>query len=242
MPAETSRSAEPPPDCSSSTEMATRQLARRLRMADAFPELDPRLLDPEEVARAEPALRGRGCGPSPLATGFPVPPAAATEAWADLAEQRGRSLLVGSPGASRHNGRSRHRRDPRGRDADRRRRGPGGGRTVDAAARRRYGGWRPIVPTYGVTLHLRLDDGGAPRHVLEEDVVDDDQPRRSGHRAGRGRRLRRGAGAALQHRHGERRQHTRLHVPSASSRTRQPSSRCFSAMPPGSCPRSRPPR
>src|SRR5690606_1423966 len=31
--------------------------------------------------------------------------------------------------------------------------------------------WHPIVPTYGVTIQLRLD-GSAPRHVVEEDAVD----------------------------------------------------------------------
>src|SRR5690606_26449153 len=33
------------------------------------------------------------------------------------------------------------------------------------------GGWRPILPTYGVTIQLRLD-AAAPRHVVEEDAVD----------------------------------------------------------------------
>jgi glycine/D-amino acid oxidase-like deaminating enzyme len=33
------------------------------------------------------------------------------------------------------------------------------------------GGWRPILPTYGVTLQLRLEEA-APRHIVEEDEVD----------------------------------------------------------------------
>jgi glycine oxidase len=44
--------------------------------------------------------------------------------------------------------------------------GPWTPRLVDES-----GAWRPIVPTYGVTLQLKLD-GVAPTHVLEEDVVD----------------------------------------------------------------------
>jgi glycine/D-amino acid oxidase-like deaminating enzyme len=33
------------------------------------------------------------------------------------------------------------------------------------------GTWRPILPTYGVTVQLRLD-GAAPHHIVEEDAVD----------------------------------------------------------------------
>ena len=34
------------------------------------------------------------------------------------------------------------------------------------------GGWRPIHATYGVTIQLRLTDGG-PRHIVEEDEADE---------------------------------------------------------------------
>jgi glycine/D-amino acid oxidase-like deaminating enzyme len=44
--------------------------------------------------------------------------------------------------------------------------GPWTPRLVDAA-----GDWRRIVPTYGVTVQLRLGAAG-PRHVVEEDEVD----------------------------------------------------------------------
>ena len=147
---------------------AARQVAR---MADAFPELDPVLLDPEEVARAEPALID-GLWAIAVATGFPVPPAAATEAWADLAERRGAHLLLGSPGRVQLDGdRATGATLEDGTRIDAGAvlvaAGPWTSRLVDEA-----GQWRPIVPTYGVTLQLRLEDGAAPRHVLEEDVVD----------------------------------------------------------------------
>ncbi len=147
---------------------AARQAAR---VAEAFPELDPRLLDPEEVARAEPALTD-GLWAIAVATGYPVPPAAATEAWADLAEERGAHLLVGSPGrvattGERAIGATLEDGTQIDADAVLVAAGPWTPRLVDDA-----GEWRPIVPTYGVTLQLRFDDGAAPRHVLEEDVVD----------------------------------------------------------------------
>ncbi len=148
-------------------EAAARQHAR---MADAFPELDPVLLAPEDVHRAEPSLTDDLFAVA-VSTGYPVPPAAATDAWADLAEKRGARLLVGTParvdvaegraiGAIFEDG----TRISAG--AVLVAAGPWTPRLVDES-----GAWRPIVPTFGVTLQVRLD-GVAPTHVLEEDVVD----------------------------------------------------------------------
>jgi glycine/D-amino acid oxidase-like deaminating enzyme len=143
---------------------------QRERLADAFPELDPVLMSPEEVHRTEPALT-EDLYAVAVATGYPVPPAAATDAWADLAEDRGARLLVGTPGRvdvaeGRAVGAILEDGTRISAGAVLVAAGPWTPRLVDES-----GTWRPIVPTYGVTLQVKLD-GVAPTHVLEEDVVD----------------------------------------------------------------------
>ena len=144
--------------------------AQARRMADAFPELHPELLSEHDVHRLEPALAPGPAGVR-LATGFPIPPAAATGAWAALAEERGAFIILGSPA----------------RPAVRSGRVTGvameDGTTISSAAvlvaagpwspplADPSGAWRPIHATYGVTLQLRLGEH-APRHVVEEDEVD----------------------------------------------------------------------
>ena len=141
--------------------------AQAKRMRDAFPELDPRALAPEEVQRLEPAL-APGSAAVRLATGYPIPPASATEAWAALAEDRGAALLVGQParpdmdgdraaGVSLGDGRAIRA------DAVLVAAGPWSPALVDPSGR-----WSPIVSTWGVTIQLRLR-GAAPRHIIEED-------------------------------------------------------------------------
>lgn len=140
------------------------------RMADAFPELHPELLSADDVHRLEPAL---ALGPAGvrLATGFPVPPAAATRAWAALADERGAIIVLGSAarptvqmgriaGATMNDGTTISS------DAVLVAAGPWSPPLVDPS-----GAWRPIHATYGVTLQLRLGEH-APRHVVEEDEVD----------------------------------------------------------------------
>ncbi len=146
---------------------AARQVGRFER---EVPELRPRLLDPDDLVREEPSL-ARGPSAVWLATGFPIPPASATEAWARLAAQRGAELLVGQAARPRIDG---------GRVA-----GvdlPDGSSIMAGAVLLAAGPWTPplvdsngahpaIRPTYGVTLQLRLGVH-APRHVVEEDSVD----------------------------------------------------------------------
>jgi glycine/D-amino acid oxidase-like deaminating enzyme len=148
-------------------EAAARQVPR-FRAVD--PSLAPQLLDPEQVVALEPSM-----APGPwgirLSTGFPIPPASATEAWADLAEERGAEMLIGVPGRplveeGRATGVTLDDGSVIGADAVLVAAGPWTPRLVDPS-----GAWRPILPTYGVTVQLRLD-GAAPRHVVEEDAVD----------------------------------------------------------------------
>jgi glycine oxidase len=148
-------------------EAAARQAER---MAAKVPELEPELLAPPDLARLEPSLAA-GLSAVRLATGHPVPPAAATEAWAALAEERGARLVVGSPARPvvEHGRAAGLRLDDGTRIAADRvlvAAGPWTPRLVDPDQT-----WRPIVRTWGVTLQLRLGEA-APRHVAEEDEVD----------------------------------------------------------------------
>jgi glycine/D-amino acid oxidase-like deaminating enzyme len=149
-------------------EAAERQAAR---LAAAVPELEPELLAPDELAAVEPSL-AEGLSAVRLATGYPVPPAAATEAWASLAELHGARVVVGAAArpvvsGGRVTGVALDEGTTIPAAAVLVAAGPWTPRLVDPS-----GGWRPIVPTYGVTLQLRLADDATPRHVVEEDEVD----------------------------------------------------------------------
>ena len=146
---------------------AARQVERLTR---EVPELGPRLLDPAEVVREEPSL-AQGPSGVRLATGFPIPPASATEAWAGLAERRGADIVVGQAARPRLDG----DRVTGVELADGSRvsagavlvaAGPWTPSLVDPS-----GAWQPIQPTWGVTIQLRLGPA-TPRHVVEEDAVD----------------------------------------------------------------------
>lgn len=140
------------------------------RLSSRFPELAPELVSPEDLAALEPSL-APGPAAVRLATGFPIPPASATAAWADLAERRGAELLVGS--AARIDVAGDRVTGVTLEDGTQVRSaavlvaaGPWTPPLVDPS-----GAWRPVRPTYGVTVQVTLGDG-APRHVVEEDEVD----------------------------------------------------------------------
>ena len=140
------------------------------RIARAFPELDPELVEPDALGRLEPSL-APGPAAVRLSTGYPVPPAAATAAWAATAEDRGAVIVVGSPARpierdGRITGVSLGDGTTIGADAVLVAAGPWTPALVDPS-----GAWRPIRATWGVTVQLRLD-GTAPRHIVEEDEVD----------------------------------------------------------------------
>lgn len=144
--------------------------AQARRLGHAVPELQPELVDPDELTRLEPSL-----APGPAAvllrTGHPIPPAWATGAFADAAARRGVRFLVGSaahPVVEGDRVAGAQLADGYSIAAD----------TVLVAAGpwtpsivAPGGEWQPIAPTWGVTVQLRLP-GPTPRHILEEDAVD----------------------------------------------------------------------
>jgi glycine/D-amino acid oxidase-like deaminating enzyme len=137
---------------------------------EAVPELRPTFLSPDEVVEAEPSLR-RGPSGVWLATGFPVPPASATSAWASLAEERGARIRIGMTAhpvveAGAIAGVALSGGDMIGADAVLVAAGPWSPLLVDPG-----GTWERIHATWGVTLQLRLD-GDAPHAIIEEDEVD----------------------------------------------------------------------
>ena len=113
-----------------------------------LPELEPRLLSPEELADAEPAL-APGLHACLTETAWAVPPAAAVAALAERARAAG-ARVVGWPEAFEV-------------DAPLTlvTAGPWTSDVVDPT-----GGWRPIEPVWGLVAEVELER--APRHVLEE--------------------------------------------------------------------------
>ena len=113
-----------------------------------LPELEPRLVGPDELAALEPALAPGlyGCRTE---TGWAVPPAAALEALAARARAAG-ARFVGWPEAFELDA-----------GVTLVTAGPWTPGVVDPK-----GGWRPIEPVWGVVAEVELDH--PPRHVLEE--------------------------------------------------------------------------
>lgn len=135
----------------------------------ATPELEPAFLDESSLADAEPAL-APGFSACWLATGYPIPPDSATAAYAALAVRNGATLRIGlSAEPWIDAGRVRGLRLSDGAtltaNAVLVAAGPWSPPLVDSA-----GSWKPIHPTWGVTVQLRLSE--PLRHVIEEDEVD----------------------------------------------------------------------
>ena len=131
-----------------------------------WPATSPEVLSGHDLVRLEPSL-GPDLVLCRLAIGYPVAPAAATEAFATLAARRGVEIVLGG--------------DARpvtvaGRASGVRVDGPGGriepaGMVVVAGGPWTAqivdpdGGWRPIRPSWGVVASIAL--AKAPRHALE---------------------------------------------------------------------------
>ena len=144
--------------------------ADRAELASRFPELAPEWLEGDALARAEPAL-GAGLAAYRLATGRPVPPAAAARAWASRAEAAGAELRIGA--AVERVG----VRDGRvagvvvGGELQ-----PAGAVGVAAGpwtpgVADPGGGWRPIAALWGVVAEVRM--AAPPVHMLEQAGVEE---------------------------------------------------------------------
>jgi glycine/D-amino acid oxidase-like deaminating enzyme len=147
-------------------------VARRLtaELAATHPELGPEFLDGEALARLEPSL-DRAVSACRVAIGYPVAPAAATRAYAALAERHGVRTGVGVPGGlmlrgDRVVGVRTSRLDRVLAGAVVVAAGPWTPEIVDPSGR-----WCPIRPVWGVVAEVAL--ASPPRHVLEEADIDE---------------------------------------------------------------------
>jgi D-hydroxyproline dehydrogenase subunit beta len=139
------------------------------QMLAAFPEVTPERLDPAALAAEEPAV-APGLSGLRLATGRPVPAAAATIAWARRAELAGARLEIGVGATAAIAG---------GRAAG----VTAGGTRVAAGAvvvaagpwspraLGLDGAWPPVSELWGVVAEVTLES--PPRHSLEEAGVDE---------------------------------------------------------------------
>jgi D-hydroxyproline dehydrogenase subunit beta len=133
-----------------------------------FPALAPEWLEGAALHAAEPGLAADLCAYR-LATGRPVPPAAATRAWADRARAAGARIAEGEAAVlARRDGRVEGVR--------------AGGRLDPAAAVVVAAGpwtpaavgaapaWRPVLALWGVVAQVRL--AAPPRHTVEQAGVE----------------------------------------------------------------------
>ena len=143
--------------------------AGRAEIAARFPELEPEWLEGAALAAAEPGL-GPGLFAYRQATGRPVPPAAAAHAWARRAQEAGAELRVGVAVEALE------RRGDRVTGVIAGGRLEPAGEVVVAAGPWTAelvvpdGSWRPIAPSWGVNVEVRL--AAPPRHVLEQAGVE----------------------------------------------------------------------
>jgi glycine/D-amino acid oxidase-like deaminating enzyme len=152
--------------------------------AARFPDLAPEWLEGAALRVAEPSL-APGLFAYRLATGRPIPPAAATRAWAQRARAAGAELAVGEAATVAHrDGRVTGVRvtgrlnpaeavvvaaGPWTPEAVGARNGPPAV-GVPATARGPEAGGRPVAPVWGVVAQVRL--AAPPRHSLEQAGVE----------------------------------------------------------------------
>jgi glycine/D-amino acid oxidase-like deaminating enzyme len=139
--------------------------ARMAELHALEPALAPEFLDAEQLTLLEPLVAG-GLSAIRLATGYPVPPDAATLAMAARAKRLGAEVLVGHPVSVIHDMPSVTLDDGTRLDggAVLVAAGPWSAPLLDPS-----GAWQPIRPTYGVTVQVTL--AATPASVLEEGIV-----------------------------------------------------------------------
>ena len=138
--------------------------ARVSELRDEEPSLSAELLDEPALAEREPML-APGFSAVALATGYPIPPDAATRAMAERAQRAGAEMSIGQSvvevsegGVVLADGSELSAANVLVAA------GPWTAELVDPS-----GAWRPIRPTYGVTLQVSLEP--APASILEEGAV-----------------------------------------------------------------------
>ena len=124
--------------------------------AERFPELAPQWLEGADLRAAEPALAD-GVYAYRLSSGRPIPPTAATRAWAERAREAGARIELGINAVA----------------SDARRAadvvvvaaGPWTPEALGASE-----SWRPVGPLWGAVAQVRLAD--PPRHTIEQAGVE----------------------------------------------------------------------
>ena len=143
-----------------------RRLAHELAVSD--PVLRPEVLEGTSLLALEPSL-APDLSACRVMTGYPVPPAASTYAYATLAERAGVTIRVGRAATPEVvKGRCvgvRVRDQVVPADAVLVAAGPWTSELIDPGAR-----WRPIKPVWGVVVETECTS--APRHVLEEAEIE----------------------------------------------------------------------
>jgi D-hydroxyproline dehydrogenase subunit beta len=139
--------------------------ARVAELNASEPALAAVFLDDQALRLREPMLAG-GWSAVLLATGYPVPPHAVTQAMAARARRAGAEIRLGVRVARIENGPSVRLDNGMSVRAGAIlvAAGPWSAELLDPT-----GAWRPIRPTYGVTVQVRLSP--APSSVLEEGAV-----------------------------------------------------------------------
>ncbi len=133
--------------------------ARVAELNASDPVLAASFLDEQALLQREPMLAG-GLSAVLLATGYPIPPHAATQAMAARAERAGAELRLGVRAAALEAGPSLRMDDGTAIQAGAIliATGPWSAELLDPS-----GAWRPIRPTYGVTVQVALSPTPAQR-------------------------------------------------------------------------------
>ena len=128
--------------------------AERDETAAAFPDLAPEFLEGAALQAAEPALAA-DVSAYRLDTGRPVPPAAASRAWAERARAAGARVVIGESVTV-----AQARREA---DVVVVAAGPWTAAALGTPT------WRAVTPLWGVVAQVRLSE--PPRHTIEESGV-----------------------------------------------------------------------
>jgi D-hydroxyproline dehydrogenase subunit beta len=137
--------------------------ADRDAVAARFPELGPEWLEGAALTAAEPAI-APDVFAYRLSSGRPIPPAAATRAWAQRAREAGARIVVGEEAVAAGGDGVIVAGERQPADAVVVAAGPWTPEAVGAD------GWRPVAPLWGSVAQVRLRE--PPRHTIEQAGVE----------------------------------------------------------------------